>query len=103
MVTMPHDVTDLNLAPVALAVDAQLEELGRLDAKEFAFQIAMKGDKPDWTVGSRGDGLVDAVGRSVLLHDWVLSIDPRGLRLTHKQNSIVLGVPDNFRAYLAGE
>ena len=102
MIALPHDVTDLNLAPVALEVDARIEELGRLDSAELAFQIALKGDKPDWTLESRGDGVVDAIGRSDLLREWVLSIDPRGLRLTHKEHTFVLGLPDNIRAYLAG-
>ena len=102
MIALPHDVTDLNLAPIALEIDARIEELGQLDAAELAFQIALKGDKPDWTAASRGDGVVDAIARSALLHDWVMSIDPRGLRLTHKEHTFVLGLPDNIRAYLAG-
>ena len=31
MVNRPHDVTDLYLAPVLLAVDARIGELGKLD------------------------------------------------------------------------
>ncbi len=35
-------------------------------------------------------------------YEWELSIDPRGIRLTHNQNALVLGIPDSFRAYLSG-
>jgi len=36
MATRPHDITDLYLAPVALAVDACIEELGNLDKDRLA-------------------------------------------------------------------
>ena len=41
MATRPHDVTDLYLAPVALAVDARIEELGQLDKDELVYEVAV--------------------------------------------------------------
>lgn len=37
MATRPHDITDLYLAPVVLAVDAKIAELGRLDQQGLAY------------------------------------------------------------------
>ncbi len=56
MPTLPHDLTDLNLAPIALAIDQRIEELGRLDAKDLAYEIALKSDQPDWTAEFRSGG-----------------------------------------------
>jgi hypothetical protein len=92
----------VNLAPVALAVDARIEELGQFKPDELAFQIALHSDIADWTLELREAGLLAAIGRSIALHEWELSIDARGVRLTHRQNTLVIGVSDTVRAYLAG-
>ena len=102
MPTLPHDFTDLNLAPVALAIDQRIEDLGRLTSDELAFEVALQGDQPDWNAEFRSAGLLDAVGRYVNSDDWELSMDPRGVRLTHKQHTLVLGIPDTFRSYVSG-
>ena len=102
MATLPHDVTDLSLAPVALAIDARIEELSRLNAADLAFQIALEGDEPAWTAEFRAAGLLDTMRRFIDVHDWELSMDTRGVRLTHKQHTLVLGLPDTLRAYLSG-
>ena len=34
---LPHDVTDLYLAPIALSLDTVLEEWGALDQHDLAF------------------------------------------------------------------
>ena len=99
MTTLPHDVSDLFLSPVALAVDARIEELGAMTASDLAFAVAARSDLSDWTPELRDTGLLRAVEHLIELHGWNLAWDPRGLRLSHGQHSFVLGVPANFRAY----
>ena len=102
MAVLPRDVADLYLAPVILAVDARIEELSRLGADELAFQIALEGDHPEWTAGLREVGLLQAIEQPVETHEWELSLDPRGIRMSHGQHTVVLGVPDTFAAYRSG-
>ena len=101
MTTRPHDITDLYLAPVALAVDARIEELGRLDAAALAFEVAVESDLPDITRRIREDALLRAITHLIDCHDWELSWDPRGLRLAHEGHAFVLGIPAVFAEYLA--
>ena len=100
MATRPHDVADLYLAPVALAVDARIEELGRLDKERLAYEVALESDTPDFTRRMREDALLRTVTHVIDLHEWALSWDPRGLRVTHDAHSFVLGVPAVFTEYL---
>jgi hypothetical protein len=103
MATFPRDIADLSFAPVVLAIDARIDELSRLDAQKLAFQIAVEGDQPDWTLESRERGLLDTLKRYTEIHDWELSMDGRGIKVSHKGHFVVLGIPDTFRAYLAGQ
>ncbi len=98
--TRPHDVTDLYLAPVLLAVDARIEELGRLDKDGLAYEVALESDTPDVTRRMREEGLIRTVTHMVDPHHWEFSWDPRGLRMTHEEHTVVLGVPAVFLDYL---
>ena len=60
----PHDVADVLLAPVALAFDTRLEELGRLTPAELEFEVALEGDKPQRTREFREDGLLVGSARA---------------------------------------
>jgi hypothetical protein len=102
MTVLPRDFTDLYLAPVILAVDARIEELGRLGPEALAFQVAVEGDHPEWSAGLRAAGLLQAVQHLIETHDWELSVDPRGIRMTHDGHTVVLGIPESFVAYLSG-
>lgn len=102
MATRPHDITDLYLAPVVLAVDARIEELGRLDAEQLAYEVALESDTPDFSRDMREDALIRAVTHLVDTHDWSLGWDPRGLRLSHDTHTFVLGIPAVFGEYLEG-
>jgi hypothetical protein len=101
MAVLPRSVPDLYLAPVILAVDARIEELGQLGPVELAFQIALEGDHPELTVGLREAGLLQAIEHGVDTHDWELSVDRRGIRMTNKHHTLVLGVPATFVDYIA--
>jgi len=100
MATRPHDITDLYLAPVVLALDARIEELGRLDRDRLVYEVALESDSPDFTRSMREDGLIRTVTHLVDSHDWEFSWDPRGLRLTHDAHTFVLGIPAVFVEYL---
>ena len=102
MADRPHDVTDLYLAPVLLAVDARIDELGKLDEDGLSYEVALESDTPDITRRMREDALIRTVTHLVDTHHWEFSWDPRGLRLTHDTHTFVLGVPPVFLEYLAG-
>jgi hypothetical protein len=100
MATRPHDITDLYLAPVALAVDACIEELGQLDKDRLAYEVAMRSDSPDFTRSLREEALIRTVTHLADCHDWEFAWDPRGLRLSHDAHTFVLGIPAVFLEYL---
>jgi len=100
MAARPHDITDLYLAPVVLAVDARIEELGRLDQDGLAYEVGLESDSPGLTRPMREEALIRTVTHLMDCHDWELSWDPRGLRLTHGTHTFVLGVPAVFTEYL---
>ena len=100
MATRPHDITDLYLAPVVLAVDARIEELGRLDKSGLAYEVALESDAPDFTRRMREEALIRTVTHLIDSHDWEFSWDPRGLRLAHDAHTFVLGIPAVFVDYL---
>jgi hypothetical protein len=100
MPARPHDLTDLYLAPVALAVDARITELGHLDKEQLAYEVALESDSPDFTRQMREEALIRTVTHLIDIHDWEVSWDPRGLRLTHDTHTFVLGLPAVFLDYL---
>lgn len=100
MATRPRDIADLYLAPVVLAVDARIEELGRLDKDGLAYEVALESDSPDFNRRMREEALLRTVTHLIDCHDWELSWDPRGLRLTHDAHTLVLGAPAVFAQYL---
>ncbi len=100
MTTLPHDITDLYLAPVVLAVDARIAELGQLDKKDLVYQVALESDTPDFTRQMREDALIRTIIHLIDTHDWEFGWDPRGLRMVHGAHTLVLGIPATFREYL---
>jgi hypothetical protein len=100
MADRPHDIADLYLAPVALAIDARIEELGRLDVKGLVYEVALESDSPDYTRQMREEGLIRTITHLTDTHHWAFSWDPRGLRLTHDEHTFVLGIPPVLRDYL---
>jgi hypothetical protein len=100
MAARPHDMTDLYLAPVALAVDARIEELSHLDKDGLAYEVALESDSPDFTRPIREEALIRTVTHRIDCHGWKLSWDPRGLRLAHDAHTLVLGVPAVFLEYV---
>jgi hypothetical protein len=100
---LPHDVVDLQLAPVALALDQELEVLGRLDGEALLHHILIATnrraeDAADQT--EREAMVVRVLTQFIDLHGWEVTCDPRGVRLTHHDRRIVLGIPDSVREFV---
>jgi hypothetical protein len=102
MTVRPHDVTDLYLSPVVLAVDARIEELGHLSKDQLGYEVALESDSPDFTRRMREEALIRTLTHLIDRHGWDFSWDPRGLRLSHHAHTLVLGIPGVFVAYLEG-
>lgn len=102
MAALPHDVTDLYLSPVVLAIDTRIEELSRLDLNGLTFEVGLSSDTPDVSESLREEALIRAIQHFIDRHGWTLSWDARGLRLTHDTHSLVLGIPEAFRDYMTG-
>lgn len=97
--TVPTDLADLALAPVALAVSRRLEQLGRLSRGELDLAIAA-GTDHDPVVGRRAELLMALVARDLDLHHWSLAWCPSGLRLQHEGHVLVLGLAPGLRDFL---
>jgi len=102
MTIRPHDIPDLYLAPVVLALDAQIDELSRLDVHQLARRVALEANVEGWTRKQRESGLLDTIQHLIDCHDWQLTWDTRGLRVTHDEHHLVLGIPDTFEQFLSG-
>jgi hypothetical protein len=103
MPVLPHDISDLRLAPVILMVNARIEELSRLDLAELHRHVALVSDRADWNREVREAALLEAVRHTIDCHDWRLSWHPRGIQFSHGNHRVVLGVPTTFADYLAGK
>ena len=102
MATRPHDVTDLYLSAVMLAVDARIEELGHLSKDQLDYEVALESDSPDFTRRMREGALIRTLTHLIDRHGWEFSWDPRGLRLSHDAHTLVWGIPAVFVEYLEG-
>lgn len=100
MADRPHDVADLYLAPVLLAVDARIEELGKLNKDRLSYEVALESDSLDATRQMREEALIRTITHLIDSHHWKFSWDPRGLRMTHDAHTFVLGTPAVFLDYL---
>jgi hypothetical protein len=102
MTNRPHDVVDLYLAPVALALDARIAELAELTPEELGYRAAVEANTSNWTPEMRDDGLLRAVTYLIELHGWQVSWHERGIKVSHEKHELVLGVPDSFSVYRRG-
>ena len=103
MPVLPHDISDLHLAPVLLTLDARIEELSKLSLDEFHRHVALVGNRPDWNRAVREGGVVEAVLHLIDCHDWELLWTDRGIQVSHGGHRVTLGVPAMFADYVAGK
>ena len=102
MTTLPHDLSDLHLAPVVLALDARISELSLLDVQELTERVALESDLADWTRDMRISGILETLSHFIDCHGWTLSWDPRGVRVERGLNGVVLGVGPSLVEYVDG-
>lgn len=103
--SMPHDLVDLRLAPVALELDKALQELGAYNARSLAYQIMLVTNRsePDLSgTDERQELLLRTVTQFIDLHGWTVTWDPRGVRLRHGDHTMVLGVSRSIRRFVEG-
>jgi hypothetical protein len=100
MIVLPHDTTDVLLAPVALALDQQLQQLTDLTQLEIRHLVALCTDREPSGVEGRRELLLATISRDLDTHDWTLSWDMRGLKLEHETRRLVLGLPASVRVFL---
>jgi hypothetical protein len=103
MTIRPHDVTDLYLAPVALSLDAELDNLAGLSHHELRLLVAVRtnrGPGVQHEYDRAREDLLEAVTHDIEMHGWQASWHLRGLEIAHQQHRLVLGVPANVRSYL---
>ncbi|MBX6748376.1 MAG: hypothetical protein IRY85_01695 [Micromonosporaceae bacterium] len=96
----PHDITDLYLAPVVLAIDAELEALRGKSYDDILMYVALATNREPRTRIEKRKYFIEAVTKFHELHGWEVTCHPRGLRLTHDGHQIVLGLPPAVYSYL---
>ena len=101
MPQLPRDVVDLALAPVVLEVDAALRSYEGLTREDVEFRLALETDRQPRTLEGRAEAVLETIVRSASLRGWEASWSDRGLRLSHGDNSVTLGLPAELRSYLA--
>ena len=99
--TRPHDPTDLMLAPAALAIDNRLQELSGLSHTELDERIAWETNSAPRTREGAERAILDDLAYLTPTHGWDLVWDVRGIRLQHRDHTLVLGVPDNLTRWVA--
>ena len=97
---LPRDISDLHLAPLALLLDARIAELALLGKDELAERVALESDCSDCTRDLRIVGLLGCVRHRIDCHGWELSWERRGIRLSHGEYAVVLGVPPTLVDYV---
>ena len=102
MPVLPHDISDLHLAPLVLALDARIEDLGKLTLDELTKHVALVSNRPDWDRRARESALLLTLEEALDLHGWTLSWHARGLQMQHDAHRFVLGIPAVFTDYLTG-
>lgn len=100
MALMPHDTADLALAPVVLQIDHEISMFSGLTQEEVVMRIAVEADAEPRTYPARRKALLRALTNFVDLHGWVATLNDRGLRLSHRDKSVTLGLPKSLRTYL---
>jgi hypothetical protein len=100
MTIRPHDLFDLYLAPLALAIDSTLERWGAMSLDQVRSEVLFHTNSDPTTPDRRRAALLATLAQPEM-HGWALSIGPRGVVLTHDNHVITLGVPDSVRSYMS--
>lgn len=98
----PHDAADLALAPVALELDARIEELGALSHDDLVYRVVLESSVDTHTRDMRERGFLVTVGYLIDLHGWEIALVDRGLELSHGEHRLVLGLPERITQFIEG-
>jgi hypothetical protein len=98
--TRPHDPIDLMLAPVALAIDNRLQALAGLDHTELDQRIVCEINMLPRSREGAERAILEDIQYLIPTRGWELSWDVRGIRLQHRDHSLVLGIPDNLARWV---
>ena len=96
----PRDIADLYFAPVVLELDSRLERFGAMSEEEFRLDIILETNREPKTSEQRRGLVLETLVRNTELHGWKVSWDARGLRISHDEHAVVLGLPPNMWDYL---
>jgi hypothetical protein len=96
----PHDLTDLHLAPVAISIDARLNELAATPIDHLAGLVELRTTQHPTSLDERRDAMLKTITHKIDTRGWAASWHERGLALSHGQHSLVLGIPTNIKTYL---
>ena len=99
-VRLPHDISDLYLSPVVLELDDRLNAFEGLSEQEIEFRVALETDSQPRDLADRSQLLLQTLTHFMEMHGWKVGWAPRGLRVSHDDHKLVLGIPDSVRAYL---
>ena len=101
MARAPHDLADLRLAPLALALDEQIEAYSELDGPELLRRVSLETNREPRTAEERQACLIESLTRFIELHGWEVSWDSRGLEIRHGGHHLVLGVSEELRNFVS--
>ena len=94
--TLPHVPKDLSLAPVAVAIDVNLQRFRDLDRDSLLTELELELDRPAAGLSEeeRRSRVLDAALRNVNMHGWdaVISEDGARVRLEGGSVSLDLGL-----------
>lgn len=102
MAAHPQDVSDLFMSPVTLELDRRLGELEDLDEAEIERRIALTTDREPRDRAGRAALVLLMLTHVLEAHSWEVSWAPRGLRVSHGEHQVVLGLPHSLKVYLDG-
>lgn len=102
MVTLPKDRTDLQLAPLILALDRRLDEFELFDLGELEQRVRLDTGKSAIGRTARRAAVLGSLTSGLDMHGWTITWNGRGLRVLHQHHHVTLGVPGTFTAYIDG-
>jgi len=106
LAVLPKGPQDLSLAPVAVMIDRNLQQLRDLSLHEILGQLELILDRPERT-GSRAeraDRILEAGMRNVECHGWrgEITADSSRLRLTGGSVTLDLGLSATIQRFIDG-
>jgi hypothetical protein len=101
----PKNPTDLTLAPVAAAVDLNLQEIRDVTVDEIGGAVALAlNSGPAETRDARAEQIREVAIRFVDLHGWAATVSDDSTRLLLRGGSVALdvGLSASIRDYIEG-